>query len=212
MCGGTGRTVSSIHTLNGLSPRVRGNPSGPLEPGAGSGSIPTCAGEPRRRCTRIPGRRVYPRVCGGTFWCVRRSTGMVGLSPRVRGNHCRPAGVHRLRGSIPACAGEPHRPATRAGVEQVYPRVCGGTNPYRIPPASPWGLSPRVRGNRRCSGLLARATGSIPACAGEPPAACAWSAAARVYPRVCGGTGAGAGLRGRGRGLSPRVRGNPLAA
>ena len=50
------------------------------------------------------------------------------------------------------------------------------------------GLSPRVRGNPL--GLMrARALPwSIPACAGEPAAACEAAAIPQVYPRVCGGT------------------------
>ena len=50
---------------------------------------------------------------------------------------------------------------------------------------------------------------SIPACAGEPrrwrtPSGWDW-----VYPRVCGGTAAGAARQLGRTGLSPRVRGNP---
>ena len=93
-------------------------------------------------------------------------------------------------------------------ISWVYPRVCGGT---LNPELSRWlmgGLSPRVRGNLS---LLVRYVvhgGSIPACAGEPTAS-PWSRlAARVYPRVCGGTLSHWALAGCARGLSPRVRGN----
>ena len=51
-------------------------------------------------------------------------------------------------------------------------------------------------------------TGSIPACAGEPPRRPARRGSTQVYPRVCGGTPPGPALRRRRRGLSPRVRGN----
>ena len=50
------------------------------------------------------------------------------------------------------------------------------------------GLSPRVRGNRLEHGLKQVGQGSIPACAGEPPAQPNCGAACGVYPRVCGGT------------------------
>ena len=50
--------------------------------------------------------------------------------------------------------------------------------------------------------------GSIPACAGEPPAARQPGARGRVYPRVCGGTSLRIRGLGRRAGLSPRVRGN----
>ena len=51
------------------------------------------------------------------------------------------------QGSIPACAGEPssHRP--RRGWARVYPRVCGGTIGRLIGRSARRGLSPRVRGN-----------------------------------------------------------------
>ena len=52
---------------------------------------------------------------------------VIGLSPRVRGNHARrPDAVHRRR-SIPACAGEPAKSDLRQSRRGVYPRVCGGT-------------------------------------------------------------------------------------
>ena len=75
------------------------------------------------------------------------------------------------------------------------------------------GLSPRVRGNRRVSISGGAAAGSIPACAGEPSIATARTKAARVYPRVCGGTVIPVGDALVQQGLSPRVRGNrPSAA
>ena len=71
------------------------------------------------------------------------------------------------------------------------------------------GLSPRVRGNRHRRSSSRRGPGSIPACAGEPPAWSLWLRAIRVYPRVCGGTGFDFCYFADMRGLSPRVRGNP---
>ena len=90
----------------------------------------------------------------------------------------------------------------------VYPRVCGGTLPVSLesPPAE--GLSPRVRGNLpdRASGPAF--SGSIPACAGEPPEPSFRHRWKRVYPRVCGGTMWRLRPWLQARGLSPRVRGN----
>ena len=51
-----------------------------------SGSIPACAGEPRRLLIRDLQNKVYPRVCGGTLQIVWTDTKAKGLSPRVRGN------------------------------------------------------------------------------------------------------------------------------
>ena len=131
-----------------------------------------------------------------------------GLSPRVRGN---PICSHRAsasRRSIPACAGEPGglRPSSRKG--RVYPRVCGGTVDFSDPlPAVP-GLSPRVRGNRGEAAEAPRASGSIPACAGEPQAGRHERVLVGVYPRVCGGTRRESLHPTALVGLSPRVRGN----
>ena len=93
-----------------------------------------------------------------------------------------------IRGTIPACAGEPKAVKDLQRELGDYPRVCGGT--AFVAPADGYylGLSPRVRGN---PGWF------VPLIPNR-----------RDYPRVCGGTsGPGAPLRRR-RGLSPRVRGN----
>ncbi len=110
--------------------------------------------------------------------------------------------------SIPACAGEPcSRPASNPWLK-VYPRVCGGTAFSGGRSSAYLGLSPRVRGNRLTASPKTWETRSIPACAGEPSSAGRHRRAARVYPRVCGGTVAKAGGSIPARGLSPRVRGN----
>ena len=54
--------------------------------------------------------------------------------------------------------------------------------------------------------------GSIPACAGEPKPRKSNPCKGEVYPRLCGGTGVGAGIGHTDRGLSPPVRGNPASA
>ena len=61
-----------------------------------------------------------------------------------------------------------------------------GSMAYR----TPRGLSPRVRGNLHRRLPSAFCVRSIPACAGEPFVAKVSAAKPRVYPRVCGGTGA----------------------
>ena len=147
VCGGTTTCTRLGGLLAGLSPRVRGNRHlkrcGVLR----GGSIPACAGEPRGRCSRRRGRRVYPRVCGGTSYSAFPRKPGWGLSPRVRGNRTqRPTG-RTLDGSIPACAGEPCGCSRCWCQPRVYPRVCGGTSNRASDPSAPRGLSPRVRGN-----------------------------------------------------------------
>ena len=173
-----------------------------------SGSIPACAGEPALVHLNLLSNVVYPRVCGGTLPHPTGTVCILGLSPRVRGNH--PPRCYGARGerSIPACAGEPEVCAVLLFSVAVYPRVCGGT--ARVPSKSntTTGLSPRVRGNHCMVAQHYRRTGSIPACAGEPFPDSGTALSSGVYPRVCGGTELLEKVVVDGDGLSPRVRGN----
>ena len=181
---------SACHEMAcGLSPRVRGNLGNcPVGISCG-GSIPACAGEPRRGADRLRAVRVYPRVCGGTplgALCLKTPRGPIPacagepapvdsrgtermVYPRVcGGTHPRfgwPAPPPR---SIPACAGEPHPGLCPGRLWTVYPRVCGGTRAGDMAHGDVVGLSPRVRGNRRSDRFVQPLSGSIPACAGEP--------------------------------------------
>ena len=53
------------------------------------------------------GKRVYPRVCGGTSKYLWTGPTTPSLSPRVRGNRVVADPQNKVIGSIPACAGEP---------------------------------------------------------------------------------------------------------
>ena len=86
--------------------------------------------------------------------------------------------------------------------------MCGGTRWPIMASRLSAGLSPRVRGNRRPGAGGGGFCGSIPACAGEPPASSSRRVAPSVYPRVCGGTPTRRRYGGTRFGLSPRVRGN----
>ena len=188
VCGGTTGSDPAPHRSWGLSPRVRGNrwvSAGRTQSGR---SIPACAGEPILTIMDSNGRPVYPRVCGGTADGDRGVLFDAGLSPRVRGNHATNVDDVEGIGSIPACAGEP--PFRDALLEActVYPRVCGGTFYLLRGQLDAKGLSPRVRGNQGLDSGLVLSQGSIPACAGEPPAGTHPAASKPVYPRVCGGT------------------------
>ena len=188
VCGGTSSSLRVRGQVLGLSPRVRGNQSRSPRQASCPGSIPACAGEPRRRPPRPSGRRVYPRVCGGTAMPGRGLGQAQGLSPRVRGNQAGGVVAFAGTGSIPACAGEPMARIAFLIMVRVYPRVCGGTLRRRSKLCRVMGLSPRVRGNR------------------------SWRqhsmARNRVYPRVCGGTCESDCVSKYLVGLSPRVRGN----
>ena len=88
--------------------------------------------------------------------------------------------------------------------------MCGGTVAALLKIIRWLGLSPRVRGNHVIAVNPHASAGSIPACAGESSTPHDSRSAARVYPRVCGGTRPEL-VEGTDReGLSPRVRGNPV--
>ena len=91
---------------------------------------------------------------------------------------------------------------------RVYPRACGGTSLRYMAVGLSSGLSPRLRGNRFRMAAPANARGSIPALAGEPPAASRICGRWGVYPRACGGTIAPTVSLSLKNGLSPRLRGN----
>ena len=91
----------------GLSPRVRGNPREPKLQVLNPGSIPAGAGEPRLLQARGSTKVVYPRGCGGTPPPYRLLVLVLGLSPRVRGNHAKRITCSAKCRSIPAGAGEP---------------------------------------------------------------------------------------------------------
>ena len=191
-CGGTAEVGCVGLVIQGLSPRVRGNP------------------RRQRQGQRSPG--VYPRECGGT--CLARFflIPSFGLSPRVRGNPSIGFFLNIGIRSIPASAGEPLIRRRWSNISPVYPRECGGTAATRTAATCPIGLSPRVRGNLAGEPQHFSGHRSIPASAGEPNMDNRIARQEPVYPRECGGTG-GYGLGvGLCRGLSPRVRGNPLDA
>ena len=208
VCGGTRRRVRFTEAMQGLSPRVRGNPSIPNCGSMITGSIPACAGEPEIIGETVQASTVYPRVCGGTgpasVYCIP----MRGLSPRVRGNQIRIQVVPDRTRSIPACAGEPSCGGGWGFAGKVYPRVCGGTFGKQRYRCLVLGLSPRVRGNLEHNPKFLATQRSIPACAGEPQQISKRAPGYGVYPRVCGGTNPRCTDSIPPPGLSPRVRGN----
>ena len=175
MCGGTFAGGVGDDALVGLSPRVRGNLACAAAGAPQEGSIPACAGEPILPEVTLATPRVYPRVCGGTLAVRQPPVCIRGLSPRVRGNPRGWGFGNLVRGSIPACAGEPHSVPQGVPSPGVYPRVCGGTPHQAVVGALGNGLSPRVRGNPDHILTMVVGLGSIPACAGEPRVRVRWT-------------------------------------
>ena len=126
-CGGTGISCEYYHAGRGLSPRLRGNGSRCSGISCWPGSIPALARERNPRQTACSMSRVYPRACGGTNVPSGFCSGVLGLSPRLRGNgRCVPCRRWPAR-SIPALAGERRRRLRTPLPKWVYPRACGGT-------------------------------------------------------------------------------------
>ena len=107
VCGGARDNILGAESDMGLSPRVRGSRGQRAAPDNRPGSIPACAGEPLAAGGNYDEVRVYPRVCGGASISGAAAIRRTGLSPRVRGSRLRDRDAELLRGSIPACAGEP---------------------------------------------------------------------------------------------------------
>ena len=166
--GGAERRRPKGGSLKGLSPRGRGSRVRMLPAQLQEGSIPARAGEPRAQSRGADQGRVYPRAGGGAIWlpACRRWAG--GLSPRGRGSLRAGARADRSVGSIPARAGEPVRPRTRAFGHWVYPRAGGGARRSLNRARLSAGLSPRGRGSLRYGRQDVAGNGSIPARAGEP--------------------------------------------
>ena len=207
-CGGTRAARQPGQPDDGLSPRVRGNPSGSAARPAGRRSIPAGAGEPPSGIAPLLAVAVYPRGCGGTkgeSWPLRTTRG---LSPRVRGNPSRPLQRGAGRRSIPAGAGEPGTTKEHQSRCRVYPRGCGGTSLIIVEGRGDHGLSPRVRGNLAHHRRRQGGPRSIPAGAGEPIPLMPLFTMTKVYPRGCGGTNPPHAPFHHDKGLSPRVRGN----
>ncbi len=127
VCGGSGAARSARDADAGASPRVRGKRG----PGEGlvhrSGCIPACAGEAIQVPHGDPGRKVHPRVCGGSLVFYEPLDPANGASPRVRGKRYKRIRRAGAGGCIPACAGEATVSGTLANTTRVHPRVCGGS-------------------------------------------------------------------------------------
>ena len=125
--GGTPQRPLKIDRDRGLSPPTRGNRRPVPEEAAGVRSIPAHAGEPGLPLARLCDSAVYPRPRGGTRRQAAIERIVLGLSPPTRGNQFGRCVRMRMRGSIPAHAGEPRRPRPAGGDAEVYPRPRGGT-------------------------------------------------------------------------------------
>ena len=127
VCGETKLLNPMDGQKEGLSPRVWGNPFRATALWRCHRSIPTCVGKPRPCPSGPTSNTVYPHVCGETIELFIVEHSLVGLSPRVWGNHIPPFRPPCPPRSIPTCVGKPWRHPSWYRPAAVYPHVCGET-------------------------------------------------------------------------------------
>ena len=108
------------------------------------------------------------RPRGGALRLPNKPIVAEGLSPPTRGSRIWPRVVRHHERSIPAHAGEPHRPWRTCAKSTVYPRPRGGASCRLLCRITPSGLSPPTRGSHLLDRAVEAHLGSIPAHAGEP--------------------------------------------
>ena len=107
VCGGAPSSNYVVTAVPGPSPRVRGSLDVENPVTGNMGTIPACAGEPKRLSPPGLSTRDHPRVCGGARRSLRATVIETGPSPRVRGSPNAAPTRAPDAGTIPACAGEP---------------------------------------------------------------------------------------------------------
>ncbi len=207
-CAGEPSPPRRDHTASRVHPRLRGGAPpddhgasgvvGPSPPARGSrevqdgprrerGSIPACAGEPTAASRNIACAWVHPRLRGGALTMLGEAFRLSGPSPPARGSPTPASRWARGRGSIPACAGEPHPTRGHEVGGRVHPRLRGGApSPLRGDEVVE-GPSPPARGSPKAEEDEGARGGSIPACAGEPTGNRHGARKSWVHPRLRGG-------------------------
>ena len=110
----------------------------------------------------------------------------MGLSPHVRGIRLIKRLELILKGSIPACTGNPVHPKLSDFSFWVYPRMYGESVVIYAKDGQDLGLSPHVRGIQGDMVDNLKEEGSIPACTGNPRMPAISSHVKGVYPRMYG--------------------------
>ena len=109
-----------------------------------------------------------------------------GTSPRMRGKRIGGDWILGLGRNIPAYAGKTHVLFTTMDGLWEHPRVCGENKPAKGGGAGKCGTSPRMRGKRAPSALIAGSKRNIPAYAGKTLTMILTIPSFREHPRVCG--------------------------
>ena len=185
----------------GLFRRIRARP----------GIIPAHAGNTFQSSRVAEWRGDHPRACGehGSPNHYQGRDG--GSSPRMRGTPLLSWRDPRLRGIIPAHAGNTATMFSHAICSKDHPRACGEHRfPYRSTRITV-GSSPRMRGTPDWLERSAGSGGIIPAHAGNTLDALSGLVLVRDHPRACGEHNGGNLILFNKEGSSPRMRGTLTA-
>ena len=146
VCGEHVAVYVPVVPFGGSSPRVRGTQGAKVGRFAVVGIIPACAGNTSAGAMPVPSRTDHPRVCGEHPAMVCTTPAAPGSSPRVRGTHLLICDCVRVRGIIPACAGNTMPMFSPWRKPRDHPRVCGEHDIQLTVTQCAPGSSPRVRG------------------------------------------------------------------
>ena len=170
----------------GSSPRMRGTPARDRCQHHRAGIIPAHAGNTGQWMHKLPNGRDHPRACGEHLQSAKLVRQRLGSSPRMRGTPYMVSHPCRLRGIIPAHAGNTRAGGRSIAASRDHPRACGEHGNVELVEIVHLGSSPRMRGTRRNDLNLRVRKGIIPAHAGNTcvvsfGVSCWWD-----HPRACG--------------------------
>ena len=178
--------LMSTTLKQGSSPHARGTLRCRHRAAAALGIIPACAGNTEVAGVVQFGGGDHPRMRGEHFGSGCWMPSGSGSSPHARGTHVRSCYPLFDAGIIPACAGNTRPANTRTARPWDHPRMRGEHAVSILASRIEWGSSPHARGTPNPARGPRKASGIIPACAGNT---CAKSAAKRRkwdHPRMRG--------------------------
>ena len=185
-CGEHAPLYSSMVTVPGSSPPVRGAHSSQDPAQRFSGLIPARAGSTNLRVRREASCRAHPRSRGEHTADGLAPLATLGSSPPVRGALKLFGFVLPCGGLIPARAGSTRRDRLHSGIWWAHPRPCGEHRRWWCPHSAARGSSPPVRGAQYGHGTIAPNVGLIPARAGSTTPCVCSAIPSRAHPRPCG--------------------------
>ena len=124
-CGENLAAQSGLCDSKGSSPRMRGKRHDPDGGMVRTGLIPAHAGKTHFYSLYIGISWAHPRACGENAGELRKFSGYVGSSPRMRGKHFIKAKLRDRLGLIPAHAGKTGSTASPREDAEAHPRACG---------------------------------------------------------------------------------------